>query len=82
MGKTPSRSSVATRQAAARFGAGVATALALLSIWLNPRALGPVRDDRAWIARGVFGERFWSNRNRAPVSDGIGSYRICLTSRL
>lgn len=40
---------------------------ALLWIWLNPRAFGPVQDDRAWIARGVFGERFWSNRHRVPV---------------
>jgi hypothetical protein len=26
-----------------------------------------VRDDRTWIARGVFGERFWSNRHRIAV---------------
>lgn len=40
---------------------------ALLWIWLNPRAFDPVRDDRAWITRGVFGERFWSNRQRTAV---------------
>lgn len=45
----------------------IPTAGALLWIWLNPRAFGPVRDDRAWIARGVFGERFWSNRHRVAV---------------
>ncbi|MCH4894618.1 hypothetical protein GO308_16040 [Sphingomonas sp. SFZ2018-12] len=41
--------------------------LALLWIWLNPRAFGPVRDDRDWIAKGVFGERLWSNRHRVAV---------------
>ena len=40
---------------------------ALFWIWLNPRAFGPARDDSAWIARGVFGERFWSNRHRTAV---------------
>ena len=38
-------------------------ALALLWIWLNPRA----RNDSAWISRGVFGERFWSERGHGPV---------------
>lgn len=44
-------------------------AIALLWIWLNPRAFGPVQDDHAWIAKGVFGERLWSNRNSVPVPD-------------
>ncbi|OJF89614.1 DUF6653 family protein [Pararhizobium antarcticum] len=47
----------------------VPIALALFWIWVNPRAFAPVRDDRAWIARGVFGERLWSNRHRVAVPD-------------
>ena len=42
---------------------------ALLWIWLNPRAFPPARDDSAWITRGVFGERFWSERGRLPVPE-------------
>jgi hypothetical protein len=45
----------------------VPIALALAWIWLNPRAFSPVRDDRAWISKGVFGERFWSARHRVAV---------------
>lgn len=40
---------------------------ALVWIWLNPRAFGPVGDDRAWITKGVFGERFWTNRHNVSV---------------
>lgn len=47
----------------------VPVALALAWIWLNPRAFGPVPSDRAWISKGVFGERFWSNRHRLPVPE-------------
>ena len=45
----------------------VPVALAVAWIWLNPRAFPPVADDRAWISKGVFGERFWSRRHRLPV---------------
>lgn len=45
----------------------VPVALALLWIWLNPRVFGPARDDRAWITKGVLGERFWSARAAMPV---------------
>lgn len=44
-------------------------ALAILWIWLNPRAFGPVSDDSAWITKGVFGERFWSDRHQNPVPE-------------
>ena len=40
---------------------------ALAWIWLNPRSFGPAADDSAWMSKGVFGERLWSNRNRVPV---------------
>ena len=42
-------------------------ALSLLWIWANPLAFAPVQDDRAWITKGVFGERFWSHRHLRPV---------------
>lgn len=41
--------------------------IALLWIWLNPRAFGPARTDQPWITRGVFGERFWSNRGSVTI---------------
>ncbi len=44
-------------------------ALALAWIFVNPRAFGPARDDRAWMTRGVFGERLWSNRGKVPVPE-------------
>jgi hypothetical protein len=47
----------------------VPIAIAILWIWLNPRAFNPVRDDRAWITKGVFGERFWLNRHQMDVPD-------------
>ena len=43
--------------------------LALLWIWLNPRAFGPALDDRSWITKGVVGERFWSERGQRPVPE-------------
>lgn len=45
----------------------VPVALVLLWIWINPRAFAPARDDRAWITKGVLGERFWSGRADYPV---------------
>jgi hypothetical protein len=47
----------------------IPVALALAWIWLNPRAFKPVPDDRAWISKGVFGERVWSSRHRMPVPE-------------
>lgn len=47
----------------------VPVAIAVLWIWINPRVFGPARDDRAWITKGVLGERFWSGRVDYPVPD-------------
>lgn len=47
----------------------VPIALAVLWIWLNPRAFGPVVDDSAWISKGVFGERLWSQRHVLAVPE-------------
>lgn len=47
--------------------------LVVVWIWLNPRAFGPVRDDRGWMTKGVFGERLWSNRDVAAVP---GRHRV------
>ncbi len=42
-------------------------AIAILWIWLNPRAFGPATTDKAWITKGVLGERFWSCREEALI---------------
>ena len=47
----------------------IPVALALFWIWLNPRAFGPAKDDRAWITKCVLGERLWSMRKQAPVPE-------------
>ncbi len=41
--------------------------LAVGWIWANPRAFRPAQDDRAWITKGVLGERLWSNRHSLAV---------------
>lgn len=45
----------------------VPVALAILWIWLNPRAFRPAKDDGAWMTKGVLGERFWSARTDCAV---------------
>ncbi len=35
--------------------------------WLNPRIFSPVKNDRAWATKGVFGERIWMNRSATPI---------------
>lgn len=43
--------------------------LAILWIWLNPRAFTGARDDSAWVTKAVIGERFWTNRHQLPVPE-------------
>ena len=43
--------------------------MAILWIWLNPRAFSGARDDTAWVTKAVIGERFWTNRHQQPVPD-------------
>lgn len=47
--------------------ATVPIALAVLWLWLNPRAFPPPASDAAWMSRGVFGERFWTRRDRIEI---------------
>ncbi len=47
----------------------LSVALAFFWIWVNPRAFGPVADDGAWMARGVLGERLWSERRQRAVPE-------------
>lgn len=41
--------------------------LALIWIVVNPRVFSPVRDDDAWITRGVFGERLYVETPRGDL---------------
>lgn len=43
--------------------------LAILWIWLNPRAFSGAQDDSAWVTKAVIGERFWTNRHQQPVPE-------------
>lgn len=35
--------------------------------WLNPRVFKPFQNDRAWITRGVLGERIFVNRRQIAI---------------
>jgi hypothetical protein len=49
-----------------------AIGLAILWIFLNPRFFPPARDDRAWMSRGVLGERLWTERDKRRMPPGFG----------
>ncbi len=42
-------------------------ALALLWIWVNPRAFPPPRNTDNWASKGTFGERVFLNRHKVPI---------------
>lgn len=42
-------------------------ALVLLWTWLNPRLFNPPKSEKAWMTKGVLGERIWLARKQQPI---------------
>lgn len=50
--------------------------LALVWLWLNPRAFPPSRSDRAWMTRAVLGERIWIGQDRSDLAAYAAPLRL------